>query len=119
MKMAQRSISATACSGQASLSPQWGEGLRVRGGSSRGTSLETEVADTITPHPGPLPVEGRERTACCLGKDFVRFGSTPAYCRFVTGRPQCRRGDPEISNNFASAQASPASDKLAARWASS
>src|SRR6185436_17799306 len=46
----------------ASLSPQWGEGLRVRGGDDVDYYVSPfKVVSFVatTPHPGPLPVEGR------------------------------------------------------------
>ena len=45
----------------ASLSPQRGEGLRVRGGAARELSRPSTRLVVPTPHPGPLPVEGRGR----------------------------------------------------------
>jgi glucokinase len=46
---------------QASLSPQRGEGLRVRGGDDEGVTNKGKHDGVPTPHPGPLPVEGRGR----------------------------------------------------------
>jgi hypothetical protein len=45
----------------ASLSPQRGEGLRVRGGNDHAQRDAEIVSTGLTPHPGPLPVEGRGR----------------------------------------------------------
>ena len=54
---------------RASLSPQRGEGLRVRGGSTKTLKKVCEQNYVLTPHPGPLPVEGRgrrvARTSAC------------------------------------------------------
>jgi len=47
----------------ASLSPQRGEGLRVRGYADETPSQFRTAANVSTPHPDPLPVEGRGRTA--------------------------------------------------------
>ena len=44
---------------QTSLSPQRGEGLRVRGGSVPRSDSQMKRAGDTTPHPSPLPVEGR------------------------------------------------------------
>jgi len=45
----------------ASLCPQRGEGLRVRGGAARDVLSRVAPQHDSTPHPGPLPVEGRGR----------------------------------------------------------
>jgi hypothetical protein len=47
------------CGRQAPLSPQRGEGLRVRGDATRDTVRHKRAHSIPTPHPGPLPVEGR------------------------------------------------------------
>src|SRR5687767_10185979 len=46
---------------QTSLSPQRGEGLRVRGGDTAESQDSQNVSPVPTPHPDPLPVEGRGR----------------------------------------------------------
>jgi len=43
----------------ASLSPQRGEGMRVRGDAADGSAPLPESVNVPTPHPDPLPVEGR------------------------------------------------------------
>src|SRR5689334_1538149 len=60
----------------ASLSPQQGEGMRVRGGASRSFRHALGVSDLPTPHPGPLPVDGRGRTASLYPAfhEFHRMG---------------------------------------------
>src|SRR5688572_22606235 len=70
--------------GAASLSPQRGEGLRVRDGYAQRAISEIESRDGITPHPGPLPVEGRGRsargvTALCIA--FVLISALTTYAR--------------------------------------
>ncbi len=57
-KLAEDLVTAAA---PASLSPQRGEGLRVRGGAVERLSRLREFRLGSTPHPGPLPVEGRGR----------------------------------------------------------
>ena len=49
--------------GLASLSPQRGEGLRVRGEADEGLAKLPATPAVLTPHPGPLPVEGRGGTS--------------------------------------------------------
>ena len=46
---------------QASLSPPRGEGLRVRAGAFQNVHSRETSRHNLTPHPDPLPVEGRGR----------------------------------------------------------
>ena len=58
----------------ASLSPQRGEGLRVRGGRIKELQKSPNASAGFTPHPGPLPVEGRGGTISPRSQDSVRLG---------------------------------------------
>ena len=51
----------------ASLSPQRGERLRVRGDSAHGLRVCGNRSVMATPHPGPLPSEGRGRKSSDAG----------------------------------------------------
>jgi 1-acyl-sn-glycerol-3-phosphate acyltransferase len=53
------------------LSPQGGEGLRVRGDAIRTRSHKSRCLDLPTPHPGPLPVKGRGGKADGVRPSFV------------------------------------------------
>src|SRR5215207_7183380 len=58
-----------------SLSPRRGEGLRVRGGNVETSSPRATRPAISTPHPNPLPVEGRGRSEgaparCHVSQDF-------------------------------------------------
>ena len=59
---ASRSKSQSEMSDAVSLSPQRGEGLTVRGGDENAQHEVHIVSAGPTPHPGPLPVEGRGRS---------------------------------------------------------
>jgi gamma-glutamyltranspeptidase len=62
----------------ASLSPQWGEGLRVRGENvpNGNESLDPSTSwVATTPHPDPLPVEGRGDSSSRFGLSDVESAS--------------------------------------------
>ncbi|HWN95244.1 MAG TPA: error-prone DNA polymerase, partial [Methylomirabilota bacterium] len=84
----------------ASLSPQQGEGLRVRGGDVQCFPPQVKSQHIFTPHPGPLPVEGRGRTRAC-GAASVLEKLTRAFGRenlFIEIQRHHLRGEERLND---------------------